>query len=674
MPAETTSRGKDAGAERQGQRKRAETERQRQEEVAEKQRQRQEAKKKADGKKKEHLIPPELLAQHCGCHAQVAEEFQQRHGFRMWQWAEACSSLTVLCRSTVRSETVSVRSSAKSEPRVRSRVQEETPEPSPAPQEVLLPAHQEVLLPFDPLLLPTEGSYQGGVIDWLGRRGCEGSWKNPHSTGQLAVSASSHSAGQLRELVVLKPGTLCTANEPEPWVMVHLGAAAVCATHFSLSGFAGAKSNLPMCWVLEGSIDGEQWIVLHWQQPNQAAFYAGQETGTWSIETGGEWFSCWRVRAVGLNSCGSWVLTVSGLELYGDLRVPAKQLDADRWCHKLSKVARPSTELPVAAGMPSHLDYNVSLDFTAVSGISGDNGKIGEKLLHGMALAVSVGGHERSTYRDWRRQFRIASLQLLPGATTAQSTVKVRLSPLDLPEASWIFQASIAWGNESLHELQLSEWIWESVAAEPLSATWRRINHCASSEASHSNVSVRQKSSADTTSLAGSNGDEVSDQFSSSWMTTTQAVNSCAYTRSRGHLGQSANSSGSFQTPYVPTAPEEVAKQLDGCTAVFEGSLKSPHSVASSHKLTKKALTKQTTKEAQLDLALLLQLTPNFPNGSKEEKMARRGMFKTGRTQRYQPHLFSPVTGERTVINGPKDVPPPMVGASGQDYGFPHNR
>lgn len=95
------------------------------------------------------------------------------------------------------------------------------------------------------------------------------------------------------------------------------------ATHYTLRMDGKLSQYAPRNWVFEGSDDGDNWneLSVHTRDSSLCPTSTGPNIYTWAIPPENQAaLRVFRVRANGNNAThGSFLLTLNGLELYGDL-------------------------------------------------------------------------------------------------------------------------------------------------------------------------------------------------------------------------------------------------------------------------------------------------------------------------------------------------------------------
>jgi hypothetical protein len=161
-----------------------------------------------------------------------------------------------------------------------------------------------------------EGSSFDGIISFLTRQ----HGGNIHDLGIVSVTSSSVNGGRVAKNVVdfnsLSIGQ--TNGEPNGWICFDFKEKRVNVHHYSIRSRNDYDLNHPINWMLEGSVDGTEWVELDRQ--NNCGDLVGLNRSKTFSGSGNEFFQLIRLRQTGKNGCGDDYLTVSAIELFGTLR------------------------------------------------------------------------------------------------------------------------------------------------------------------------------------------------------------------------------------------------------------------------------------------------------------------------------------------------------------------
>jgi hypothetical protein len=109
-----------------------------------------------------------------------------------------------------------------------------------------------------------------------------------------------------------------SAQIPGQWICYDFKEHSVTLTHYSVRSFDGySQCEHPKDWVLEGSLDGEWWVVLD-RQNNSKALDGKERIGTFPISEPRE-LRMIRFRQTGPNHMGNEYLIISGFEVFGTI-------------------------------------------------------------------------------------------------------------------------------------------------------------------------------------------------------------------------------------------------------------------------------------------------------------------------------------------------------------------
>jgi hypothetical protein len=156
-----------------------------------------------------------------------------------------------------------------------------------------------------------------GIISFLTRE----HGGNVHDHDIVCVTSSSVHGNYLLKNIVDFDNLLCahTNSEPNAWICYDFKDRRVNVTHYSLRARNDSGSNHLMNWMIEGSVDGREWVELDRRNDcrdllgtNRSATFSTSKTG---------YFRQIRLRQTGKESSGYDYLTVGAFELFGSLRL-----------------------------------------------------------------------------------------------------------------------------------------------------------------------------------------------------------------------------------------------------------------------------------------------------------------------------------------------------------------
>ena len=158
---------------------------------------------------------------------------------------------------------------------------------------------------------------ENGVLFFFGSKGTRDAnkYQNPAKLGMVIVNTSEmmpdsqpYAAFVGRQCVrcVTKPSASC-------WFSVDFIDKYIKPSHYTLRHYISWDTECLRNWVIEGSIDGERWLVLRQHQNDQALNYKGQAY-TWALHDYGCAFRRLRVKQTGPNNNNHYFLACSGFE------------------------------------------------------------------------------------------------------------------------------------------------------------------------------------------------------------------------------------------------------------------------------------------------------------------------------------------------------------------------
>eukprot|EP01112_Ceratiomyxa_fruticulosa_P017491 TRINITY_DN545_c0_g1_i1.p1 TRINITY_DN545_c0_g1~~TRINITY_DN545_c0_g1_i1.p1 ORF type:complete len:536 (-),score=85.54 TRINITY_DN545_c0_g1_i1:62-1669(-) len=161
-----------------------------------------------------------------------------------------------------------------------------------------------------------------GILYWIATNCYREPWTNPHIAGRAKVTASSIEKGLPSELLALQPTELWSKDVPASWFTIDLGPdRAVIPTCYTLRHGMSFKADSLRTWDLQGSLNGEQWVLIK-RHANDQVLNGKFSTHTWPISNGdpvGQSFRYFRILQTGRNSNSRNFLVLSGFEVYGEL-------------------------------------------------------------------------------------------------------------------------------------------------------------------------------------------------------------------------------------------------------------------------------------------------------------------------------------------------------------------
>ena len=171
-----------------------------------------------------------------------------------------------------------------------------------------------------------------GVLYHIATAGGTREYLNPHNSGevrhkfirtdlidylQVEVTISNVFEGGPDLFVQNRPEKVanCTANEAGSWMAVDLRHRSLIPSHYALRHGNNKGKFVPRSWLLQGSIDGEEWICLRRHENDASLAARGFSEAAWPIDAGPQGYGHFRVFQPKKDH-----LVCGGIELYGELR------------------------------------------------------------------------------------------------------------------------------------------------------------------------------------------------------------------------------------------------------------------------------------------------------------------------------------------------------------------
>eukprot|EP01006_Ploeotia_vitrea_P052211 TRINITY_DN67660_c9_g12_i2.p1 TRINITY_DN67660_c9_g12~~TRINITY_DN67660_c9_g12_i2.p1 ORF type:complete len:1039 (+),score=601.97 TRINITY_DN67660_c9_g12_i2:75-3191(+) len=169
-----------------------------------------------------------------------------------------------------------------------------------------------------------------GILYYLATKGGTASYTNPVAAGQVIVTASDlmKDSAPLSSVVGRECVRCVTTSNPMSWFRVDFLDKRVMPTMYTLRHYASWDTEALRHWRFEGSVDGSTWDVLR-EHVNDASLDKKGATYTWPLDAPrGKFYKLFRVMLTGKNSNDHYYLALSGMEIYGHLKVPEKLGDS----------------------------------------------------------------------------------------------------------------------------------------------------------------------------------------------------------------------------------------------------------------------------------------------------------------------------------------------------------
>ena len=196
---------------------------------------------------------------------------------------------------------------------------------------------QRVVSSYNPIFKYTYDFDENGALYYLGTKGKKYQYRNPHELNIVTAFASSISKGQISDFVGRNLVNLRTENEESSFLGVDLGEnRTLVPTAYSIRN-RNSSTHVMLCWNLEASNDKIHFEILDtriFSNEENPQIHQRLErernllkepgcTSTWGIskkikEKFPEGFRYFLIKQIDKNSNGSYNLTNSGFELYGE--------------------------------------------------------------------------------------------------------------------------------------------------------------------------------------------------------------------------------------------------------------------------------------------------------------------------------------------------------------------
>lgn len=144
-------------------------------------------------------------------------------------------------------------------------------------------------------------------------------WKNPHLEGLIEVKWSSLEKGSAEYILERKPKECWSQDVPSSWLQIDLGPTrSLRITQYSLRHGTNSKKDLIRNWVLKASIDGKEYDTLR-RHKDDESLTTPFGSKTWSIQGCKKRYRYFKIIQTGHNSSKNNFLSISGIELFGEL-------------------------------------------------------------------------------------------------------------------------------------------------------------------------------------------------------------------------------------------------------------------------------------------------------------------------------------------------------------------
>lgn len=158
-----------------------------------------------------------------------------------------------------------------------------------------------------------------GVLYYIATGEYKEPWENPFLKGIVAVEWSSLEKGSLLNILEKEPKECWSQDVPSSWVQIDLGVhRSLRITHYSLRHGGNSKQDLIRNWILKASIDGIEYDTLK-RHKDDESLSGPFEAKTWPIINCKKRYRFFRIVQTGHNSSKHNFLSISGIELFGEL-------------------------------------------------------------------------------------------------------------------------------------------------------------------------------------------------------------------------------------------------------------------------------------------------------------------------------------------------------------------
>lgn len=161
-----------------------------------------------------------------------------------------------------------------------------------------------------------------GILYYIGTKGGSAKWRNPCLMEfGVKITSSSIERGNPIEILGRKATSseVWTKDVPSSWICLDLGVGrSLIITQYTLrhGGLTPKQDNLRN-WVLQASDDCQNWIVI--SRHSQDDSLTLHSTFTWTVTTCTRNYRYFRILQTGHNASNNNFLSLSGIELYGEL-------------------------------------------------------------------------------------------------------------------------------------------------------------------------------------------------------------------------------------------------------------------------------------------------------------------------------------------------------------------
>jgi len=173
---------------------------------------------------------------------------------------------------------------------------------------------------------PFESLNDTGIIYSIATNHGQEPWTNPHISGKVIVTASSHDpslnrGNALADVVNAVPAiSFGTQDLNGSWIQIDFGVDYLVVPNYYRFANTRKGNCHPRSWQFQGSVDGQHWIVLK-THTNDTALQDNNQVVAWPIlNANSERFRFCRVFQVGRSAQGNYGhLVCAGIEIFGTL-------------------------------------------------------------------------------------------------------------------------------------------------------------------------------------------------------------------------------------------------------------------------------------------------------------------------------------------------------------------
>ena len=177
--------------------------------------------------------------------------------------------------------------------------------------------------------IPYDDIYHKDILYYIGTKGNTVEYENP-TMSKVSVSSSSEVKGDINEFVGRNIVNIRTENKNESYFTVDLGEGRyVIPSSYAIRNRNGT-THIMLNWSFEGSMDNKTFDIIDRRNLNsgivkyniekiQSLLKTPGNISHWKIENNErKAYRYFRIKQMGKNSSGNYILCLSGIELYGE--------------------------------------------------------------------------------------------------------------------------------------------------------------------------------------------------------------------------------------------------------------------------------------------------------------------------------------------------------------------